>query len=474
MKRDLLAALRAGEALSGAEQLRLTMHLSLPGILSQLSSVIMQYIDASMVGRLGAGEAASIGLVASTTWLCSGFATSFVNGFSIQTAHAIGARDMTKARRLIRQGYVVCIAISLLITLVTAAVSGALPRWLGGEAAICPDATRYLLIYALALPVSESVALSGGMLQVSGNMRAPSLCQVMMCCLDVVFNAVLIFPSIRCGPITVRGAGLGVAGAALGTALAMTAAAIALNTILWRQRFLELYKKEPFRMVTEELRTAARLSAPMAAERFIMGGAQVMLTHIIAPLGTVAIAAHSFAVTVESVCYMPGYGVGNAASVLVGQSIGARRRDLAYRLGLVTVGVGMAAMTLTGILMYVFAAPMMSLLSPDSAVVALGAAVLRIEAFCEPFFAASIVAAAVLCAAGDTLRPTLLNFISMWCVRIPLAALLAGRFGLRGVWIAMCLELTVRGVLFLTRLLRKKWLPSAERKDSTDGSIPLR
>jgi len=109
-------------------------------------------------------------------------------------------------------------------------------------------------------------------------------------------------------------------------------------------------------------------------------------------------------------------------------------------------------------LLYIFAAPAMSLLSPVDGIVQLGAGVLRIEALAEPLYAASIVALGVMRGAGDTLGPSILNFCSMWIVRIPMAALLARRMGLPGVWTAMCIELCLRGSLFLIRLARGKWM----------------
>ena len=83
---------------------------------------------------------------------------------------------------------------------------------------------------------------------------------------------------------------------------------------------------------------------------------------------------------------------------------------------------------------------------------------LRIEAFAEPLFACSIVAAGALRGAGDTLVPSIMNLLSMWGIRITMAAFLAPRIGLTGVWIAMCAELCIRGILFLIRLFREKWL----------------
>ena len=116
--------------------------------------------------------------------------------------------------------------------------------------------------------------------------------------------------------------------------------------------------------------------------------------------------------------------------------------------------------------MYVFAPQMMALLSPDPAVIALGTEVLRIEAFAEPFYAACLVASGVFQGAGNTLMSTVITAAGMWGIRVPLAALLAPRFGLHGAWFAMAAQLTVCGLLFLLRLVRKRWLPPDMRESS--------
>ena len=99
----LLGRLRSGESLTGSQQVKLTLLLAVPAILAQLSSVLMQYIDSAMVGRLGSNQAASIGLVSSCTWLFNGFAMAVMTGFTVQVAHACGARDFGKARGLLRR-----------------------------------------------------------------------------------------------------------------------------------------------------------------------------------------------------------------------------------------------------------------------------------------------------------------------------------------------------------------------------------
>ena len=157
---------------------------------------------------------------------------------------------------------------------------------------------------------------------------------------------------------------------------------------------------------------------------------------------------------------MPGNGIADAATVLIGQSIGAGRKALAKQMAGITVMMGTAVMTMMGVLLYFGAPWMMSLLSPVPDIINSGAEVLRIQAFAEPFFALSIVGYGVFVGAGDTLVPCGYNLASMWGVRLTLSALLVGTFGLRGVWIAMAVELVIRGLLYLYRLQSGKWLKS--------------
>ncbi len=466
------------------EYLRQVIRLSIPAVLAEISSIVMQYIDAAMVGSLGAGATAAIGLVSSTTWLFGGLCISVATGFSVQVAQLIGAGKDREARGVLRQALLCTLLFGLSVSAVGIGISRYLPVWLGGEDEIRRDASRYFLIYACALPAAQMRHTAGSMLQCSGDMRVPSRLNIMMCGLDVIFNSLLIFPARQVYlwniPVTLPGAGLGVTGAALGTGLSEAVTALLmLYAVCFRSKSLRLAgrggrraqcpaltDKEPvgnsgdekFRLQGKCLRTAARLALPMAFEHTVMCGAHIAETRIVAPLGTVSVAANSLAVTAESLCYMPGHGIGAAATTLVGQSIGAGKPEVARRYANLAVALGAAVMTCTGGLMFFGAPFMFSMLTPDVGIRTLGVKVLRIEAFAEPLFAVSIVTAGALRGAGDTLVPSLMNLASMWGVRITAATLLAPRLGLTGVWIAMCGELCVRGLMFLARLLRGKWL----------------
>ncbi len=449
------------------QQLQKVIQLSMPAVMAQVSAVAMQYIDAAMVGSLGADATAAIGLVSSTTWLFGGLCIAAATGFSVQAAQLIGGNRDGEAKQVLRQAVCATFLFGMLLLAAGLSISQGLPVWLGGEASVCAEASRYFRIYACALPAAQLRQTAGSMLQCSGDMKVPGRLNMMMCALDVVFNSLLIFPSRQVvlfdHKVWIAGAGLGVAGAALGTALSeVITAACMLYAVLFRSVHLRLERGNQglrgFRPDAKRLHTALRLAVPMGMEHVILCGAQIAGTRIVAPLGTVAVAANSLAVTAESLCYMPGSGISAAATTLVGQNIGAGKPQLAKRYAGISVALGAMVMACTGGLMFLCAPFMFAMLTPDPAIRALGARVLRIEAFAEPLFAVSIVAQGALRGAGDTLVPSLMNLASMWGVRITASVLLAPRFGLVGVWTAMCTELCVRGVLFLIRLLRGKWL----------------
>ena len=445
------------------EKLRLIISLSIPSILAQISATVMFFIDASMVGHLGARASASIGLVETTGWLMGGLASAANMGFSVQVAHAIGANDIKRAQRVLRQSLVCCLIWSLTMSLIGIAIAFPLPYWLGGTPEISRDASLYFATIGLAGIFFQMEGLAGSMLKCSGNMKIPSMLNILMCIMDVVFNYIFIYIL-----------NLGVIGAAMGTGLSeLVTALLMLYFLLYRSDMLGILKRsereevrgkrlplswDKFKPKADVVGNAFRIGAPMGLQHLLMGSAQIVSTLIVAPLGTVAIAAHSLGITVESLCYMPGFGIAEAATTLVGQSYGAGKRSLTQSFSRMSASLGMGVMTMMGLFMYVFAPELMSIMTPVDDIIRVGTECLRIEAFAEPMFAAAIVCNGIFVGAGDTLKPAIMSLLSMWGVRLTLAAMLATTYGLPGVWTAMAIELTFRGGIFLLRLFHGGWL----------------
>ena len=456
---QLSARMRQGETIPSRQTAQVALALSIPSILEQLVVTAMGYIDAAMVGHIGAEATASIGIVSSSTWLLHGVLVGLYTALSIQIAQYLGADRQDDARSVLRQAMLFNVILGVGAALFGLGISPFLPGWLGADPSLRANATAYFAIWSTALPFTMAMGMYTSILRAAGYALTASLISVLVCVLDAIFNFFLINPTRTLRGITVWGAGLGVPGAALGTALAtVVGGLLALAILLLREGPLCIRKPAPWKITRSCLRNLLWVGGPLAGERAAISLAQVVVVRIVAGLGTVAIAANSLAVNAEGLCYMAGYGIQDAALALVGQAVGANRRDMAKRFAWLCTAMGMGIMALTGVGLYVFAPQLMGIFTADAAVIALGARVLRIEAFAEPMFGASIVASGSMQGAGDSTGCFVLNLISMWGVRLTLAVLLAPHFGLVGVWAAMCAELCTRGVLFLLRMARGRWL----------------
>ena len=406
---QLSARMRQGETIPSRQTAQVALALSIPSILEQLVVTAMGYIDAAMVGHIGAEATASIGIVSSSTWLLHGVLVGLYTALSIQIAQYLGADRQDDARSVLRQAMLFNVILGVGAALFGLGISPFLPGWLGADPSLRANATAYFAIWSTALPFTMAMGMYASILRAAGNALTASLISVLVCVLDAIFNFFLINPTRTLWGITVWGAGLGVPGAALGTALAtVVGGLLALAILLLREGPLCIRKPAPWKITRSCLRNLLWVGGPLAGERAAISLAQVVVVRIVAGLGTVAIAANSLAVNAEGLCYMAGYGIQSAAVTLIGQALGAQ--------------------------------------------------VLRIEAWAEPMFGASIVASGAMQGAGDSTSCFVLNIFSMWCIRLTLAFLLAPRLGLMGVWGAMCCELSIRGLLFLIRLARGKWL----------------
>lgn len=466
-KDSLLKLIRERQPLSLRQQLQLTCTLSLPAVLANASAMVMNFIDAAMVGQLGADDSASVGLMGTTSWLFEGVLSAFAAGYAVQVAHLLGAKRNADARQTVRQAIVVCLGFSLLLAGIGLLLCRPLPVWLGAEPHIREHATIYFGTFMLFVPFFMIDIVASSMLRSSGNMRIPSILNILMCVLDVIFNFFLIFPTrevlILGQHLTIPGAGLGVMGAALGTASAgLVISLLMAYYLVFRSNELRLtLDRGSFKPTWNTFTKAIKISTPMGLQHIMMCSASIVITGIVAPLGSIALAANSFGITAESLCYMSGYGIADAATTLIGQSLGAGRKRLTRSFAWITVLSGMTIMGMMAVLMYVFAPELMGIMSPVPEVVELGARCLRVEAWAEPLFAAAIISYGVFVGAGYTLVPCGINLVSMWIVRLGLSALLVTSMGLYGVWSAMAIELCFRGTIYLLWLSSKRWMKKA-------------
>lgn len=438
--------------------------LAWPAIIEQIMLSMVQYVDTAMVGAIGAEATAAVGITSSTMWLINGVLSACGAGFSVLVAQYIGAGDYARCRLTIRQSVLCTGVFGLGFTLLCQLIAGPLPRLLGADPAIQDSATGYFRIITSVLMLQMGSAVFSAILRCAGDTRTPMLLNLSTNLLNIVLNTLLIFgPSAHetpLGTLRLPGLGLGVQGAAIASAVSMGLVGVLMLAAVFRQKGeLRIRLSQSWRLDGAVWREAAHYTIPVAVERATVTFGQIVFTAMVSRLGTVALAAHTLAVSAESITYLPATGISYAATTLVGQAKGAGLREEAERYTRITMWMGIILLGLTGILLFFFSGPLVSIFTRDAAVIALGAGVLRIEALAEPFFGAKIVLAGAMRGAGDVRFQLYAGLASMWLVRLTVAYVMAFSLGLGlyGIWCGMAADITVNGLLLIYRLRTGRW-----------------
>lgn len=433
--------------------------LGAPTILEQILHTAVGYVDTAMVGTLGAGASAAVGLTTTVNWLFNGIFFAVSLGLLSYIARFVGAGEESRARQYAAQGIWILLTLGFVLTLAALLISPRLPFWLGAEAEICPDASSYFFIVSIPMLLRGSIILYGNILRAFQDTRTPMRINIAVNLLNILLNQLLIGSgtTLRLGSIGISlpGAGLGVQGAAIATAVSQGIGGIVTFLCAMRNPHATL-AGQSLRPDAGLLRDVFQVSLPLVGERLVVGGGYVAFTSIIAGLGTVSTAAHTIALQVEEAFYIPGYGIQTPVSTLSGNAAG--RQDPSELRQVVKAGLTFAVtiMTVMAIFLLLFADGIMGIFTADRQVIRLGAAVLRIVAVSEPVFAVFIILEGVFHGIGETRFPFLAGLFSMWGIRIGFsrAAVSLLHLGLRAVWVCMVLDNAAR-CLLLTLWYRK-------------------
>ena len=449
--------------------LPVVLALAWPTMLEQLLHTAVQYIDTAMVGSLGTQATAAVGSTATVGWLVGSSVSAFGVGFLAYISQALGAGEEQRAKKAAGQSVLAVLVTGLFFTVVTLALSPLVPVWMQVDPSIQSLAARYFfIVYLPMLPRTASV-IFGTVLRAAGDTRTPMRVGIGVNAINVILNFLLIYPSRSLSlfglAFPMWGAGWGVVGAAAASAIAFAVGGIAITVALYRHPRISP-KGQSLRPDGQVLRPCLRVAFPNMLQRFGTSLGYVAFAAMINALGTVPLAAHSIANTVESAFYIPGYGMQAAAATLTGNCLGAgdeRRRKALARL-IVSIEVGL--MLLSGSLLFAFAPAMAGIFSKDPAVIALGSTVLRMVACSEPFYGVSIVIEGMLQGAGKTKVPFVVNILGMWGVRILGTWICTTRLGmgLISAWGCMIGHNLLLFALFLVYYLRGTWNPLTQGK----------
>ncbi len=435
--------------------------LAWPTMLQELMQTAVQYIDTAMVGALGTEATAAVGSTTTVNWLVNSTISALSIGFLSFIARSIGANKISEARKASAQSVFVVLVVGIFFTVLTVSLSSFVPYWMQVDKNIRGLAARYFLILYSPMLFRTAIIVFSMVLRAAGDTKTPMLVGALINIINVALNFLLIYPTriikIFSLDIPIFGAGLGVEGAALASAISFVSGGVMITVALLRHSVISP-KGYSIKPDINILKPCLKVALPNMAQRFATSFGYVAFATMINSLGEVSTAAHTIANTVESAFYIPGYGMQAAAATMAGNALGAGDKHKIQSLTRMIILIEVVLMVLTGGLLFIFAPPMMSLFTSDSAVILLGAVVLRMVAVSEPFYGVSIVVEGMLQGVGKTMAPFVINILGMWGIRIAgtyLCTQIWG-MGLVSAWGCMILHNLLIFALFLAYWIHKK------------------
>ena len=438
--------------------------LAWPTMLEQALGTAVQYVDQAMVGRLGAAATAAVGVTTTVSWMIGSTVSALGIGFLSFIAQAYGANDKARAARVSSQAVLAVLISGTLFTILPLALHRQVPVWMQADSEIAETAGKYFFILYTPMLLRAASIIFGTALRAAGDTRTPMRVSLLMNAVNVVLNYLLIYPthdiSIIGVTVTVPGAGMGVLGAALASAVSYAIGGIGISIALWRHPVISP-RGQRLRPDWEVLRPCLKIALPSTLQRFATSFGYVAFAAMINALGTIPLAAHSIANTVESAFYIPGWGMQTAAATLSGNAYGAKDHGRLKRLGSTVLPLEVGLMIVSGGLLFLFAEPLVRIFSRDESVIRLGTTVLRMVAVSEPFYGVPIVVEGLMQGVGKTTAPFVYNVIGMWAVRI------AGTYvctqmlglGLVAAWGCMIGHNMLLFVFFMYHYFSGRWDP---------------
>ena len=393
------------EKLEQRRNFRSLIVLAIPVILEQILTTLLQYVDTAMVGRLGAAATSSVSLTTSVNWLIgSAFSAIGVAVVAIVSS-AYGAGNQEKIRKVSSQIVIYILASGLVIGALAVGLSPVIPIWMQADVSIQRQASVYFGIISIPLVFRASSIICACALRAVKDTRTPFVINLIANVLNVILNYLLIYT-----------AGLGVTGAAIATAVSSVAAGVAMFIVMMKSPVLKCTKQ--IRFDRDICRETVQIGLPALATSTVSCLGHIVFASLVSSMGTTVFAAHSIALSAETLFYLPGYGLRSATSTLIGISVGEDDHDKFKVIERQSVLLTIAMMAVTGITLFVLAEPMMRIFTPDAEVIRQGTRVLRLIAVSEPLYGLMIVSEGIYYGLGQTKITFIVATIGSWGIRI--------------------------------------------------------
>jgi putative MATE family efflux protein len=403
--------------------LRNLLSLSWPMIVSYSLNMIGPTIDMIWVGRLGAADIAAVGVSGIAVMLVQAALMGLFMGLRAMVARAIGAGDEDSANRIAQQAVVVGTASSVILAIIGIFFAEGILALVGLTPEVIDLGAAYLRIQFIGMIAMSFRMMTDGTMQASGDTMTPMKIAFVFRMLHIALSPFLIFGWWIFPRLGVRGAALtNVISQSLGTGIGFWILMTGRSRLRLSFRRFRLDPGITWRMI--------RVGLPASVMGMQANLGQFILMSVVAPFGTLAVAAHSLNQRIENIIFMPSWGLGVAAGVLVGQNLGAKEPARAQKTGWLAAGMVEGFILLCSAAILIWAEVFVRIFSSDPGVVSIGATFLRIATAGYMVMGLAVVLQQCISGSGDTMPPMLVSISTMWLIQLPLAYFLSRFTGL--------------------------------------------
>jgi MATE family multidrug resistance protein len=436
----------------GVSASQAVMRIAWPAILENALHTLLGIVDTILVARLGTEAIAGVG--AGVQWVFLFFSILFglSSGAVVLVARSIGAGDQAAASRAARQSLILSGALGLFFSVLGVLFAEPAIRLLGGEPAVVAIGAEFLRVAALGGALMSVAVVASAVMRAAGDTRTPMLATAVANVVNAVVAYLLIFGGLGLPA-------LGAVGSAWGLVAARLVGGLILLYVLARGvRGLTIASRD-WRPDLDVLRRIVRFGAPSVAEQVMLMGSFMAYARIAMELGTAAFATQRITFNAITISFLPAMGFSIAAATLTGQSLGARRPDLAERTAWAAVRSAAVWMGGMALVFFFLGEPLLRVFSDEPEVLAMGVPALRIVAVASAVWAVPLVLSGALRGAGDTRFPMWVSFITGWLIRVPLAYLfgITLGLGLTGVYLGSLGDAVVGTLMVVWRYRRGGW-----------------
>ena len=426
--------------------------LAIPMILEMLMESLFAVVDVFFVAQVGVEAVSTVGLTESVITLVYSIGIGLSMAATAMVARRIGEKNKEAAARSAAQSIIIAVILSLLIGIPGFIFAEDILRLMGADDSIIKNGVGYTRIMLGTNVVIILLFLLNGVFRGAGDATLAMRSLWLANGINIVLDPLLI---LGIGPFPE----MGVEGAAVATLTGRSVGVLYQLWILFGVSSIVKLKMAYFQPDWDIIGRLLRVAATGAGQFLIASASWIFLMRIVAEFGKQAIAGYTIAIRIIVFTILPAMGISNAAATLVGQNLGAQKPDRAESSVNRAAILNMGFLFSVSIIYFIFSYSIVQFFTQESEVIEASVITLRIFSISYVIFAYAMVAGAAFNGAGDTLTPTIVNFICFWCLQIPLGYLLAINLDwqLPGVCWAVVISETIMAIALFVLFRMGRW-----------------